>query len=82
MTPGGGGDVTAFFRDGESLGARAGLLLAVFGGGVAHGSLASLFRVGDVVPDIPLIVVRDAGPAARSGVRLRGRTGRQGCCRT
>ena len=31
--------------------------LAVFGGGVAHGSLASLLRVGDIVPDIPLVVV-------------------------
>jgi rod shape-determining protein MreD len=36
---------------------RALALLAVFGGGVAHGSLASLLRVGDVAPDIPLIVV-------------------------
>jgi rod shape-determining protein MreD len=36
---------------------RALLLLAVFGGGVAHGSLASLLQVGDVAPDIPLIVV-------------------------
>lgn len=36
---------------------RALLLLAVVGGGVAHGPLASLLRVGDVVPDIPLIVV-------------------------
>ena len=33
------------------------VLLAVVGGGVAHGPLASLLRVGDVVPDIPLIVV-------------------------
>lgn len=32
-------------------------VLAVFGGGVAHGSLASLLRVGGVVPDIPLVVV-------------------------
>jgi rod shape-determining protein MreD len=36
---------------------RSLLLLAVVGGGVAHGPLASLFRVGDVVPDIPLIIV-------------------------
>jgi rod shape-determining protein MreD len=36
---------------------RALAVLAVFGGGVAHGSLASLLRVGDVVPDIPLVVV-------------------------
>ena len=32
-------------------------VLAVFGGGLAHGSLASLLRVGDIVPDIPLVVV-------------------------
>jgi rod shape-determining protein MreD len=32
-------------------------LLVVFGGGVAHGSLTTLLRVGDVVPDIPLVVV-------------------------
>jgi rod shape-determining protein MreD len=31
--------------------------LAVFGGGVAQGPLSSLLRVGDVVPDIPLVVV-------------------------
>jgi rod shape-determining protein MreD len=31
--------------------------LAVFGGGVAQGPLAALLRVGDVVPDIPLVVV-------------------------
>ena len=31
--------------------------LAVFGGGVAHGPLASLLRVGDVVPDVPLVTV-------------------------
>jgi rod shape-determining protein MreD len=36
---------------------RAFAVLAVFGGGVAHGSLASLLRVGDIVPDIPLVVV-------------------------
>ena len=36
---------------------RALAVLAVFGGGVAHGSLASLIRVGDIVPDIPLVVV-------------------------
>ncbi|MGH7333173.1 MAG: rod shape-determining protein MreD [Candidatus Rokuibacteriota bacterium] len=36
---------------------RALLLLAVVGGGVAHGPLAPLLRVGDVVPDVPLIVV-------------------------
>jgi rod shape-determining protein MreD len=32
-------------------------VLAVFGGGVAHGSLASLLRVGGIVPDIPLVLV-------------------------
>jgi rod shape-determining protein MreD len=32
-------------------------VLAVFGGGVAHGSLASLLRVGEIVPDIPLVAV-------------------------
>ena len=32
-------------------------VLAVFGGGVAQGPLAALLRVGDVVPDIPLVVV-------------------------
>lgn len=31
--------------------------LAVFGGGVAQGPLAAALRVGDVVPDIPLVVV-------------------------
>src|SRR5262245_47587330 len=36
---------------------RALAVLAVFGGGVAHGPLASLLRVGDVVPDTPLVVV-------------------------
>jgi rod shape-determining protein MreD len=36
---------------------RALAVLAVFGGGLAHVSLASLLRVGDVVPDIPLVVV-------------------------
>jgi rod shape-determining protein MreD len=32
-------------------------LALVGGGGVAHGPLASLLSVGDVVPDIPLIAV-------------------------
>lgn len=32
-------------------------VLAVFGGGVAQGPLADLLRVGDVAPDIPLVVV-------------------------
>jgi rod shape-determining protein MreD len=36
---------------------RALAVLAVFGGGFAQGSLASLLQVGDVVPDIPLVVV-------------------------
>ena len=36
---------------------RALAVLAVFGGGVAHGSVASLFRVGGVVPDIPFVAV-------------------------
>ncbi len=31
--------------------------LAVFGGGVAQGPLAAVLRLGDVVPDIPLVVV-------------------------
>jgi rod shape-determining protein MreD len=33
------------------------ILAAVGGGGIAHGPLAALLRVGDVVPDIPLIAV-------------------------
>ena len=36
---------------------RALLALTVFGGGVAHASLAPALRVADVAPDIPLIVV-------------------------
>jgi rod shape-determining protein MreD len=36
---------------------RALVLLAVAGGGIAHGPLATLLSVGDVVPDIPLIIV-------------------------
>ena len=36
---------------------RALLALTVFGGGVLQSALGSVFRVADVVPDIPLIVV-------------------------
>ncbi len=36
---------------------RALLALTVFGGGVAHATLAPALRIGDVAPDIPLIVV-------------------------
>jgi rod shape-determining protein MreD len=31
--------------------------LTVFGGGVAHATIAPALRIGDVAPDIPLIVV-------------------------
>jgi rod shape-determining protein MreD len=33
------------------------LALTVFGGGVAHATLAPALRIGNVAPDIPLIVV-------------------------
>jgi len=33
------------------------LAMAVLGGGVAHTTLAPILRIGDVAPDIPLIVV-------------------------
>ncbi len=33
------------------------LLLTVLGGGVAHATLGSTLRVGNVTPDIPLIIV-------------------------
>lgn len=36
---------------------RALLALTVFGGGVAHTTLAPALRIADVAPDIPLIVV-------------------------
>ncbi len=36
---------------------RALLALTVFGGGVAHATLAPALRIADVAPDIPLIVV-------------------------
>lgn len=36
---------------------RAMLALAIFGGGVAHATLSPVLRVGDVAPDIPLIMV-------------------------
>jgi rod shape-determining protein MreD len=32
-------------------------VLSVFGGGLAHATLAPALRIGDVAPDIPLIVV-------------------------
>ncbi len=32
-------------------------LLTVFGGGLAHATLAPALRIADVAPDIPLIVV-------------------------
>lgn len=33
------------------------VLLSVFGGGLVHATLAPALRIGDVAPDIPLIVV-------------------------
>ena len=36
---------------------RAWLALTVFGGGVAQATLAPALRIGDVAPDLPLIVV-------------------------
>lgn len=33
------------------------LALSIFGGGIAHATLAPAMRIGDVAPDIPLIVV-------------------------
>jgi len=33
------------------------LALTIFGGGLAHATLAPALRIGDVAPDIPLIVV-------------------------
>ena len=36
---------------------RTALLLTIFGGGVAQATLGSALRIGDVAPDIPLIVV-------------------------
>ena len=60
---------------------RSLLVLAVVGGGVAHGPLASLFRVGDVVPDIPLIVVLML--ALRHGQEFGCVAGLvSGCCKT
>jgi rod shape-determining protein MreD len=34
-----------------------GLLLLTFGGGLAHSTVAPVLRIGDVTPDIPLILV-------------------------
>jgi len=36
---------------------RALLALTVFGGGVAHATLAPAIRIGEVAPDIPLVLV-------------------------
>jgi len=36
---------------------RSVLALTIFGGSVAHATLAPALRIGDVAPDIPLIVV-------------------------
>ena len=36
---------------------RAALVLTVFGGGMAQATLGSAMRIGNVTPDIPLIVV-------------------------
>jgi rod shape-determining protein MreD len=36
---------------------RTALLLTIFGGGVAQATLGSALRIGDVAPDIPLIMV-------------------------
>ena len=36
---------------------RTFVVLAVFGGGVAHATLGPALRIADVAPDIPLIVV-------------------------
>lgn len=36
---------------------RALLVATVLGGGLAHSTLAPAFRIGDVTPDIPLVVV-------------------------
>ncbi len=36
---------------------RTYLVLAIFGGGLAQATLAPALRIGDVAPDIPLIVV-------------------------
>lgn len=33
------------------------IALSIFGGGIAHATLAPALRIGDVTPDIPLIVV-------------------------
>lgn len=33
------------------------LALTIFGGGIAHATVAPALRIGDVAPDIPLIVV-------------------------
>ena len=36
---------------------RTFIILAVFGGGIAHATLGQALRIADVAPDIPLIVV-------------------------
>ena len=36
---------------------RTFVILAVFGGGLAHATLGQVLRIADVAPDIPLIVV-------------------------
>ena len=36
---------------------RTFVVLAVFGGGMAHATLGQALRIADVAPDIPLIVV-------------------------
>jgi rod shape-determining protein MreD len=36
---------------------RTFLILAVFGGGIAHATLGPALRIADVAPDIPLIIV-------------------------
>lgn len=33
------------------------LVLAVFGGGLAHATLGPALRIGDVAPDLPLVIV-------------------------
>lgn len=39
------------------MGARGLLALTIFGGGIAQATVAPALRIGEVVPDIPLIVV-------------------------
>ena len=75
VTPGGGGDVTAFFPRGSRVGARPGRSARRVRGRSRPRAPGVPVPRGGCRPRHPARRGADAGPAARSGVRLRGRTG-------